>query len=439
MDDALNTTPPARTAAGAPNADERRTHLPTPDDVLAARTRLAPFIESTQTRAAPRLAAHTGAQAIWMKLDTELPTGAFKERGALNALLGLSPEQAARGVITASAGNHAQALAHHAKQRGLTASVVMPATTPKVKIAGARRLGAEVVIHGQHLAEAMAEAHRLADVEGRAFIAPFDDPDIVAGQGVGVLEFLEDAPDLDTLFIPIGGGGLIGGALLAAEAFSAETGRPAPRVVGVEPAMYPCMHAALSPSAPPPPGGPSIAEGAAVLEAGALATEICRTRLPLEDLLMVSEAAIEEAIVSLAMVEKQIAEGAGAMGLAALLEHPDRGRDRVVGLHVCGGNIDARLLAQVLSRHLIRSRRRAYIRVECYDMPGSLARVCRILNEEDVNIIDVLHNRMAVDVPAKETRIDLLIETDDSSVTDTALQRLRQAGFRGARLMQDGA
>ncbi len=414
--------------------------LPTAEDVLSARARMAGQLPRTLTRDAPRLAQEHGAAGVQLKIDTALTTGSFKERGALNAILSLTPEQAQRGVITASAGNHAQALAYHARKRGITVTVVMPAHTPKVKIAGARHLGAEVVLHGEEFDEALAEARRREAEEGLAFVHAFDDPAVIAGQGVAVLEMLEDAPDIDTLLVPIGGGGLISGALLAEEtlrAARAAQGRPPLRILGVEPAMYPSMRYALGGRDDVPLGGRTIAEGVAVKRAGGLTMRVCRARMTAQEILTVSEPAIEEAVVALAMGEKLIAEGAGALGLAAMMEHRDIIRARHVGLMICGGNIDARLMAQVLARHLVRTRRRARLRVECLDQPGSLSRVSAILMQEGVNIIDVLHNRMVVDVPAKETRIDLVIETDDASITEGVVKRLRAEGFPGARILDE--
>ncbi len=418
----------------------------TPEDVLAARARLGEAVERTPARAAPALARQSGARNIWLKLDTLLPTGAFKERGALNALLKLSPDQARRGVVTASAGNHAQALAYHGGRLGVAVTVVMATHTPQVKIAGTRRLGARVVLEGEAFDDALAEARRLEADEGLTLIHPFDDAAVIAGQGVGILEFLEDAPDIDTLLIPVGGGGLIAGALLAAQA----AGGPRREVLGVEPAMYPSMRLALSENAEALDvegdpearhgvlGGHTIAEGVAVKRAGALTAALCRNlSLTAQDIVLVSEPAIEEAIVALAMTEKLVTEGAGALGLAAVIEHEDRVRERAVGLHVCGGNIDARLLAQVLARHLVRTRRRARLRVECFDRPGSLAEVTAALTAEGVNIIDVLHNRMVVDVPAKETRVDFVIETDDAAITEAVVARLRRSGFPRARILDE--
>ncbi len=438
--------PPSHADADDEDALVARAGALSADDVLAARARLGAATERTPVRVAPALAQRCGARDVWLKLDTLLPTGAFKERGALNALLMLSPEQARRGVVTASAGNHAQALAYHGGRLGVSVTVVMATHTPQVKIAGARRLGARVMLEGDAFDDALAQARRLEAEDGLTLVHPFDDAAVIAGQGVGILEFLEDAPDIDTLLIPVGGGGLIAGALLAAEA----AGGPRREVLGVEPAMYPSMRLALGDAAAlldmegdPEArhgvlGGHTIAEGVAVKRAGLLTAAVCRRfGLTAQDIVLVSEPAIEEAIVELAMTEKLVSEGAGALGLAAVIEHEDRVRERRVGLHVCGGNIDARLFAQVLARHLVRTRRRARLRVECFDRPGSLADVTAALTAEGVNIIDVLHNRMVVDVPAKETRVDFVIETDDAAITEAVVARLRRSGFPRARILDE--
>ncbi len=402
------------------------------DDVMAARARLAGRLERTPTRRAPKLESLTGARRVWLKIDAFLHTGSFKERGALNALSCLSEDEAKAGVVTASAGNHAQALAHHAAKLGISAKIVMPEPTPFVKVQGTRKRQATVVLHGDVVDDAMEEARRIAEAEGRALIHPFDDERVIAGQGTALVELLEDADDVESVVCPVGGGGLLAGSLLSAEGVR---GADAPSVFGVEPTMFPSLRNALR-GDPQPVGGATVAEGVAVKRVGEAPLDVIRPRMGLERALIVSEAAIEEAVVHLAMREKIVAEGAGALGLAALLEHREAFEDRAVALLVCGGNIDPSLLGSVLSRHLVRARRRARLRVECPDRPGRLAEITAILTKAGANVIDVQHDRLAVDVPAKETMIDVVIETDTAQVTFDVLDTLHAKGFPNARLLE---
>lgn len=404
-------------------------------DVLAAAERITNHLPRTHTRPAPKLAALTGAREVFVKVDTALHTASFKERGALNALLQLPEDQAEAGVITASAGNHAQALAHHGRRLNIPVSVVMPKSTPSVKIDGARSLGAKVILHGEVFDEAMDEARRLGEQEGRTFIHAFDHPHVIAGQGVAMLELLADAPDIDIAPIPVGGGGLISGSILAASVLRPE-GKTPPEILAVEPTMYPSMARALRGEAPMTLGGDTIAEGVAVKTVGGLTKALVQEHLSIDHTLDVSEATIEEAVVHLAMKEKLVVEGAGALGLAAMLEHPDRFHDRRVGLLICGGNIDARLFGQVLARHIARSRRRARIRVECPDRPGRLASISNIIQGNGANVMEVIHDRLALDALAKSTVIDFIIETEDASVTAAVVERLQAAGFPRSRLVE---
>ncbi len=406
-----------------------------PDDVAAASQRIGARLARTVTRPAPKLAELTGAREVYIKIDTQLHTGSFKERGALNALLQISRDQVGAGVVTASAGNHAQALAHHARLLGMSACVVMPKTTPQVKVDGARALGAKVILHGDVFDEAQAEARRIGEQDSRTFVHAFDDPAVVAGQGVVFLELVADAPKLDVVAIPVGGGGLISGCLLAREHLRAG-GAVVSDIMGIEPTMYPSMARMMAGETPMILGGDTIAEGVAVKTVGGLTGQICRQHLTTRDLLDISESAIEEAIVHLAMREKLVVEGAGALGLAALLERPERFRDRVVGLLVCGGNIDARLFGQVLARHLARSRRRARVRVECSDRPGRLAHITEIMFASGANVMDVIHDRLALDAPAKGTVIDFVIEMDDASITAAVVERLQAAGYPRSRVVE---
>ncbi len=407
------------------------------DDVLAARRRAAGRLPRTPTRPSAKLAALTGAREVWLKLENQFHAGSFKERGALNALLCLAEPARRAGVVTASAGNHAQALAYHATRLGVSAKIVMPISTPQVKVDGTRRFGGEVVLAGEVFDEAVEAARAIESEERRTFVHAFDDPAVIAGQGTATLELLEDQPGLDMVVIPVGGGGLIAGGVIAAEGVAA-AGGPRTDVLGVETAMFPSLRNALD-GKPRAVGGDTIAEGIAVKAVGAAPLAVLRGRLEPSDVMLVSESGVEEAIVALAMQEKTVVEGAGAAGLAALMENPERFRNRVVGLIICGGNIDARLLAQVLARHLVRTRKRARIRVECSDRPGRLAEITSVLRLAGANVIDVLHDRLALDIPAKDTVIDVIIETDAAEATLSVVERLRESGFDRARLLEGGA
>lgn len=425
--------------------------LPRPGDVLAAAKRISGHLPRTQTRPSPKLAALTGAREVYLKIDTSLHTSSFKERGALNAVLQLGEAERKAGVITASAGNHAQALAHHAGRLDVSAVVVMPAATPQVKVDGARAVGADVILHGEVFDDALAHARALAAEQGRTFVHAFDDARVIAGQGVAMLELVADAPALDMVVIPVGGGGLIGGCLLALEALSQEalhsgaeigggakagTAPHVPEILAVEPSMYPSMARALRGQTDMIVGGDTIAEGVAVKTVGGLTRQVVAERLSVDQTLDVTEAAIEDAVVHLAMMEKLVVEGAGALGLAAMLAAPERFAHRSVGLMVCGGNIDARLFGQVFSRHFARANRRARIRVDCSDQPGRLAMIANIIQDSGANVLDVVHDRLALDAPAKMTVIDFIVEIENAAVTTGVIERLQAAGFARARVIE---
>lgn len=401
--------------------DTQSTSLPvTLADIQAAAKVLEGQIERTELSHSRTLSAITGAE-VWVKLENQQFTAAFKERGALNKLVKLSDAEKKTGVIAASAGNHAQGVAYHARRLGIPATIVMAETTPFNKVEHTRDHGARVVLEGLIFDEAKEYALKLAEKEGLTFIHPFDDPDIIAGQGTIALEMLADRPDLDTLVVPIGGGGLIGGIAIAAKAL-----KPDIKIIGVEAAMYPCMHAALRGKSPKM-GGATIAEGIAVKEVGELTRRIAEELL--DDVVLVEEEHLERAITLFVEVEKTIAEGAGAAGLAALLAHPSRFYGRKVGLVLCGGNIDTRLLASVLTRALVRENRLARIRIVGDDRPGLLALVSKIIGDNGANIMEVAHNRIALDVPAKGAEFDILIETRDSQHTQEVIDALAQAGY----------
>ncbi len=402
-------------------ADTQQTRpLVTLEDVRAAAIVIAGQVANTPMSHSRTLSAITGAE-VWVKFENHQFTAAFKERGALNKLSKLTEAQKKRGVIAASAGNHAQGVAYHARRLGIPATIVMAETTPFNKVQHTRDHGARVILEGMIFDEAKDFALKLGEKEGLVFIHPFDDVDIIAGQGTIALEMLEANPDLDTLVVPIGGGGLISGIATAAKAL-----KPDIKIIGVEAAMYPCMHAALRGKSPKM-GGATIAEGIAVKEVGELTRQIAQELV--DDIVLVEEEHLERAITLFVEVEKTIAEGAGAAGLAALLAHPSRFYGRKVGLVLCGGNIDTRLLASVLTRALVRENRLARIRIVGDDRPGLLALVSKIIGDNGANIMEVAHNRIALDVPAKGAEFDILIETRDSQHTQEVIDALTQAGY----------
>lgn len=389
-------------------------------DIQAARTRIAGQVDRTPVRYSRRLSQLTGAE-VWVKFDNLHFTGSFKERGALNRLSQLSPEERKRGVVAASAGNHAQALAYHGNRLGVPVTIVMPEGTPFVKIDGTRAHGANVVIHGIDFSGSTEMAHRLRDEKGYIFISAFDDEGIVAGQGVCAMEFLEDAPDLDALIIPIGGGGLIAGCSIAAKAL-----KPDIRIFGVEAAMYPSFSARRR-GETAKCGGQTIAEGIAIKAVGDIPFALADPLV--EDVLVCEEADFERAVAFYATYEKTVAEGAGAGGLAALLADPERFRGMKVGLVLCGGNIDARMLAVVLNRELVRERRLTVYRILGDDRPGMLSIMAAVIGDAGGNIIEVIHDRMKLDVPAKGAEFDITVETRDSAHADAIGQALKDKGY----------
>ncbi|MGZ9099087.1 MAG: threonine ammonia-lyase [Brevundimonas sp.] len=390
------------------------------DDILAARDRIAGQVDRTPVRHSRRLSQLTGAE-VWVKFDNLHFTGSFKERGALNRLLQLTPDERKRGVVAASAGNHAQALAYHGARLGVPVTIVMPEGTPFVKADGTRAHGATVVIKGLDFTGSTEEAHRLRDEKGFVFVSAFDDVGIVTGQGVCAVEFLEDAPDLDCLIIPIGGGGLIAGCSVAAKAM-----KPDIRIFGVEAAMYPSFSARRR-GETPKCGGQTIAEGIAIKAVGDIPFAIADPLV--EDVLVCQEADFETAVAYYATLEKTVAEGAGAGGLAALLAYPDRFRGMKVGLVLCGGNIDARMLAVVLNRELVREKKMVVYRILGDDRPGMLSKMSAVIGGLGGNIIDVVHNRLALDVPAKGAEFDIMVETRGAAHADEIRHGLEEAGY----------
>jgi len=390
------------------------------DDIRAAAARLEGHVERTPCRYSKTLSEITGAQ-VWVKFENLQFTAAYKERGALNKLMLMSEADRAKGVIAASAGNHAQGLAYHATRLGIPSTIVMPRGTPFVKVEHTRNHGATVVIEGESYDDAFAHAMKLKDEKGMTFVHPFDDYEVMAGQGTIALEMLEDVPDLEILPIPIGGGGLISGVGTAAKAI-----KPDIRIIGCEPAMYPSFTAKMR-GINGQSGGQTIAEGIAVKQVGELTYGVARPFI--EDVLLLEESFIERAIALYCNVEKTVAEGAGAAALAALLAYPERFRGKKCGLILCGGNIDTRLLASVLTRELVRAQRLVSLRIIGDDRPGLLATVSRVIGEMGGNIIEVAHNRLALDVPAKGAEFDIMIETRDARHTQEIMDVLREHGY----------
>jgi threonine dehydratase len=392
------------------------------DDILAARDRLEGHIERTPCRHSRTLSEITGAE-VWVKFENLQFTAAYKERGALNALMQLGENARKRGVIAASAGNHSQGLAYHASRLGIPVTIVMPKGTPFVKVQQTRAHGAEVVIDGEGYDEASATARRLCDERELTFVHPFNDVTVMAGQGTVALEMLEEVPDLEVLPVPIGGGGLIAGMATAAKHLNKDIS-----VIGVEPAMYPSFTAKMrGVNTSASLGGASIAEGISVKEVGEESYAIARPLI--DDVLLIEEPFFERAIALYCNVEKTVVEGAGSASLAALLAYPRRFRGKKCGLVITGGNIDTRLLASVLTRELVREQRLVSLRIVGDDRPGLLATVSAVIGQMGANIIEVAHNRLALDVPAKGAEFDVMIETRDAQHAQEVMDALRERGY----------
>ncbi|WP_370306429.1 threonine ammonia-lyase [Sphingobium abikonense] len=400
--------------------------LPLPvtvDDILAARTRIAGAIVKTPTLISQTLSDMLGCK-VYLKFENLQVTAAYKERGALNRLLQLDDASKAKGVIAASAGNHAQGLAYHGKRLGVPVTIVMPTTTPIIKVTQTRSHGATVVQFGEKFDDAYAHARELEAQQGLTFVHPFDEPDIIAGQGTVALEMLEDAPEIDTLVIPIGGGGLFSGMGTAARAM-----KPDIRLIGVQAELYPSMYGFMK-STDLACDGDTLAEGIAVKQPGSVTRRFVE-RLA-DDIVLVNERRLEESLSLLLQIEKTVVEGAGAAGLAALLTHRDQFAGRRVGLVLTGGNIDTRLLANVLLRDLARSGRLARLRIILQDRPGALFNVARIFDQEAVNILELSHQRIFTNLPAKGLSLDVECETRDRDHLQNLLGALRAAGYEVA-------
>jgi threonine dehydratase len=397
----------------------------TPADVAAAARAIEGQVVRTPTLESRTLGQLTGAR-VFLKFENLQFTAAYKERGALNRLLSLADDERERGVIAMSAGNHAQGLAYHARRLGIPATIVMPQFTPLVKVQQTESHEAEVVLHGETLEQASAHAHMLADRRGLVFVHPYDDPKVMAGQGTVALEMFADAPEIDTLVVPIGGGGLISGCAVAAS-------EVAPRcdIVGVQAELYPSMRAAMR-NEPLVGDGETLAEGIAVKSPGRLTIPVVRKLV--SDILLVGERDLESAVSMLLSIEKTVVEGAGAAGLAALLANPRRFRGRTVGLVLCGGNIDTRLLANVLLRDLARSGRLARLRIRLKDRPGQLYAVARVFDQHQVNILEVSHYRIFTNLPAKGLVTEIECETRGADHLERLVEALRASGFEVNRV-----
>lgn len=389
-------------------------------DIQAAAARLQGQVLDTPCVESRTLSQIAGCQ-VFLKFENLQYTASFKERGACNKLAQLTADERARGVVAMSAGNHAQGVAYHAQRLGLRAVIVMPRFTPGVKVERTRGFGAEVVLHGDTLDEARAHARALAQQQGLVFVHPYDDEAIVAGQGTVALEMLQAVPDLDTLVIAVGGGGLIGGMATAAKAL-----KPGIRVVGVQTERFPAMFNAIK-GTHLPQGSSTIAEGIAVGSPGEITQAIVRERV--DDLVLVDEGDIEQAIVMLLEIEKTLVEGAGAAGLAALIKHPALFAGQKVGLVLCGGNIDPLLLASIIERGMVRAGRLARIQVNARDVPGNLARITSVVAEAGANIDEVHHQRAFTLLAAQNVAIELVLQTRGREHVQQVIEALRAAGF----------
>ena len=390
------------------------------EDILAAKDRLQGQIERTPCRHSRTLSEITGAE-VWVKFENLQFTAAYKERGALNKLLLMDQDQRARGVIAASAGNHSQGLSYHGTRLGVPVTIVMPETTPMVKVMQTEQVGGKVVLEGETFDEAYAYARSMEKQLGLTFVHPFDDPNVAAGQGTVGLEMLEDAPEIETLVVPIGGGGLISGMATVAKALNPKT-----EVIGVQAQLYPSMYDRIK-GAHLPCGGDTLAEGIAVKAPGEFTAKIIAELV--DDILLVSEAGLEKAVSLLLQIEKTVVEGAGAAGLAAVLAYKERFAGKNIGLVLCGGNIDTRLLANVLLRDLAREGRLARLRITLQDRPGALYKVMHEFDAHSVNILEIYHQRIFTDLPAKGLVTDIECEARDRQQLEKLIAALRAKGY----------
>ncbi len=398
----------------------KATELLTLDDVRAAAARIEGAVVRTPMLHSQTLSEICGAD-IWLKFENHQFTAAYKERGALNALLHLDDEQKARGVIAASAGNHSQGLSYHGRRLGVPVTIVMPQTTPSVKVMQTESVGGNVVLHGETFDEAYAHARELEKERGLTFVHPFDDPLVAAGQGTVALEMLADKDDFDCLVVPIGGGGLMSGMATVAKAL-----KPEIEMVGVQAELYPSMYSAVT-GDDRPCGGDTLAEGIAVKAPGQFTRQIIAELV--DEVLLVKEPKLEHSVSLLLQIEKTVVEGAGAAGLAAVLSNPEKFAGKTVGLVLCGGNIDTRLLANVLLRDLARSGRLARLQIVLQDRPGALFKVMREFNAHNVNIIEIYHQRIFTTLPAKGLTAEIECEARDGEQIDRLVDALREKGY----------
>ena len=399
--------------------------LLTLDHVRAAHARIRDSIVETPTLHSQTLSKLTGAN-IYLKFENLQFTAAYKERGALNAILLLSEEQRSKGVIAASAGNHAQGLSYHGTRLGIPVTIVMPVPTPTVKVMQTESVGGKVVLFGETFDDAYKYARELEAEQGLTFVHPFDDPNVAAGQGTVALEMLESIPSLDMLVVPIGGGGLLSGMGTAARASKPDIG-----LIGVQAELYPSMYALLK-NLQMPCEGDTLAEGIAVKIPGAFTSEVIRELV--DEIVLVSEAELETAVSLLLQIEKTVVEGAGAAGLAAVMANPEIFAGKNVGIVLCGGNIDTRLLANVLLRDLARSGRLARLRLTLQDRPGALFKVMRLFNEHNINIIEIYHQRIFTTLPAKGLITDIECEARDAQQLQGLVDGLNVAGYKVERV-----
>ena len=398
-------------------------------DIQKARALIEGQVLRTPMLPAPKLSALTGA-TVFVKYENLQVTNSFKDRGALVKLSALSADARKRGIVAMSAGNHAQAVAYHAARLGVPATIVMPVTTPLVKVASTRAHGAEVVLEGEEISEAYAKCEELIRERGLTLVHPYDDPLVIAGQGTIALEMLEDVPDLDVLVIPIGGGGLIAGNAIAARSVN-----PKIEIVGAQAGLYPSFWNAIKGDSKPI-GGPTLAEGIAVKNVGKLTLPVVRELV--SDIVLVEEAHLERAVNAYLTLQKTMAEGAGAAGLAALLAKLERFKDKRVGLILTGGNIDPRILSSIMVRELERASQIVAFRLTIPDRPGVLGQISTRLGELGANILQVEHSRLFLDVPAKGARLDVTVETRDPAHAQDILHALTSEGF-SVHLMEPGA
>jgi threonine dehydratase len=398
-------------------------------DVEKAASLISGEVICTPMLAAPRLSALTGAE-VFVKYENMQVTGSFKERGACNRMRQLTPKEKLRGVIAMSAGNHAQAVAWHARKLGVVATIVMPEGTPHVKAENTRALGANVILQGVTLSDSQTIVEKLVSDNGSVLIHPYDDDYVIAGQGTAAIEMLNAVPDLDCLIVPVGGGGLISGISVAAKAM-----RPDITIIGAEAALYPSFWNALK-NEQKPIGGPTLAEGIAVKNIGKRTLPI--VQMFVSDFILVEESHIERAVSAYATLQRTMAEGAGAAGLAAMLAEPERFKGKRVGLILCGGNIDARILSSIMVRQLEREDRIVSFRMTALDQPGLLGRVATLLGTLGANILEVNHQRLLLDVPAKGVSVHLTVETRGPEHAKDVLLALSEAGYSPARIPVSG-